>query len=132
MRSIHPEFFILSASCSAFRDDDNRIRTREMEDILHLANYPYKKVQGVYKGVPEDSFLVVTEDTGGILELANSFNQEAVLHVSPMREASLVFLGDTPPVYQGLWTEVTKHTAQYHDNYTIDMDERYYICRKIS
>jgi len=131
MRSIHPEFLILSACCSAFREEDNRIRTRELEDILWHLDYKSKKVKGVYKGVEEDSFLVVTKDTGGILELANSFNQEAVLHVSPMREASLVFLSDTPPVYQGIWTEVTKHTAQYQDNYTMDTDGRYYITRRI-
>ena len=130
MRSIHPEFFILSASCSDFRDEDNALRTREMEDELRFSLLLYKKVQGVYKGVPEDSFLVVVDDTAGILELANSYNQESVLHVSPMREAALIYLSDRPPVYQGLWTEVTAHTARYEDNYTSDAEGRYYITRR--
>ena len=133
MRSLQPEFFIISASLNSDADYCNYTRHRDLQYDLQYSDLPYKEVYGRYEGNEERAFLVVTNDLEGIIELAYEYDQQSVLHVSPMREAALIFLYDQAPQYLGAFVEVSKKLVGVLPNSTYDpLMDKLYTTRKIS
>jgi hypothetical protein len=81
-------FTILSAERSGRIPEANRLATIDMESELASEGIPYIRVDGVYKGDAERSFLV--PDLGvnpSILHhMARAFNQDTILVYSPIED----------------------------------------------
>jgi hypothetical protein len=98
------------------QDRTNRLRNRLLE--MGLA---FDGVTGVYKGVTENAFLVVTKDVEAMKKLAREFSQERILSSDANRMSTLHFIkGEDMSL--GKLKQVTKEEAQALDNYTIVRD----------
>lgn len=131
MNGIYPEFYIISAHCKDFREEDNVQRSEVLAYELELAGFGYKQVMGVYNNQEETSFLVVTDDMPNMMRLAELFRQDCMLHSDKNRECSLVWTNDRQPQYCGKWTEVNTIEACGAGNYTRDGD-KFYITRRFT
>jgi hypothetical protein len=98
------------------QDRTNRLRSRLLE--MGLA---FDGVKGVYKGVTENSFMVVTSDVEAMKKLAREFSQESILSSDANRNTTIHFTkGEDVAV--GRLKQVTKEETSSLDNYTIVLD----------
>ncbi len=126
MRTTQPAFYLISAELSDKTSEENSNATEDLESYLTKVNMLFKPVTGVYKGVMEQSFLVLTINPYGMISLAEQYGQESVLFVDGNREATLIFTdAETPPRYVGKWTSIIASEAVRSENYTQDGDNFY-------
>lgn len=141
LRSSIVPFVIFSVDKADLSPEVNRERQNFVERQLAARNLPFKKVQGVYKGVRETAYKVSLYGQGvedWILLLARRYGQESVLQVDFNRFAMLLFLhqgngGPNVKTFKGVgyWREITADEAANEDNFTQDGD-RYYSTRQFA
>lgn len=125
--NIHPITYIISA----YRPDrdfvSNRIAHDALRQLLQVAGYGIKQVDGVYKGQKEKSFVVVGATDNAILSLAWTFSQESVLKLHGDRHADLLYTnGVVEPL--GKFVAVGQAEALKHDSYTYcPVNDTFYI-----
>lgn len=97
---------------------------------LRHAGLAFKPVYGLWRGVPEHSFLVVLPDGDAgpgfqtVLDLASLSNQDAVLYVGADREAALISRnGTVEPI--GHWQAIPP-VGDRPDSYTVGPDGHVY------
>lgn len=114
---------LFSAELASLPRDVNAQRTRDLARLLHSFKVSYRKALGRYHGTDETSFLVtVTPETADetlrlALELANRFEQEAILEVNEtqgtLRDKSGAPIGSLALVSESLESQrpESDHTA---------------------
>lgn len=122
-----PMFFIISAERSSEFSLVNELNTAALESHLRAFGASFKRVQGCYKGVTEESFLVVGSEKLAA-HLRDTFNQECYLVVDENRRAFLQY-PTGPGVAVGTWME--HHGARAGlEAYTVDPSTgRTYVCK---
>lgn len=102
-----------------------------LKETLDSLNLSHAEVNGVYKGVPEKSLLVVLNDNDDlsiIKELGLVHGQESILYVDSNRFGSLEYMsGKSIPL--GLFRAVAKEIAIAQDCYT-EINGLYYVTQK--
>jgi hypothetical protein len=87
------EFIILSAELTTSNHND--ARTARLENMLVDLKLSYKRVEGVYKGTSEVSFMVIVKDEAEIQTITDlgliTFAQESVLFRDLHGNAKLVY-----------------------------------------
>lgn len=91
--------------------------------------YSPKVVQGCYKGVVSDSYIVPcnTATRQHVLSIAREYDQESVLYLDQYRGGYLLYTDGREDEYVGLWANVTESHAKSLDAYTRD-GNKYYSC----
>lgn len=123
----HIPFCLVSAESPDAPDGENYAVLRSG---LRSAGLDLAPVYGMWRGVPEHSFMVLLPggDSGPefrtVMELAVRSDQEAVLYVGADREAALIARdGTAEPV--GHWQELPP-VGDRPDSYTVGPDGRVY------
>lgn len=101
-------FSVLSAEHAGNRAND--LRTRQLRSKLQKNGLQFTSAIGSYKGVQENSFVVMTPtvvDRMTVTGLADFYNQESVLHVDGERRAVLHYFGVQQDVTLGIWSAVS-------------------------
>jgi len=123
MRQQLPEIVIISAENSENNNDQNQHMTAKLATELGNLGFGFKSVLGMYKGQPENSFLVVVKGFHEISLLNNlgyKYHQESILYCDQDRNAFLVYCDGTPADSLGVFQRVG--SAKGLDAYTIDGD----------
>jgi hypothetical protein len=124
---------IFSVFQNGYSIDENYINTIRMEKELKRSKIEFKALQGMYKGIHEESFAIDLKWLNEALALTQRFNQESVLIVDQDGRATLKYLPTNlkPDVNLGYFIQVSESKAKTQDAYTYDMDsETYYICER--
>lgn len=131
-------FVVISAERETWRDDMNQWRTASLESQIAHRDLAYVRVDGVYKGRAERSFVVFlpADRAAYTLEmlrgLARHWGQESILHVDANRGAELLYTDGRAPTDIGRWESVTAGEAANADGYTYSPDaDAYYIARRV-
>ncbi len=122
---------ILSAELATSTKEANAFRTDALQDELEDRDFAYKIADGFYFGKGEVAFIVEVEDDHRfdlILDMADFFNQESVLHIDRARNAQLIFLHQrwSKMLPLGKLTAVSKEIALQNECYTLS-DGVYFI-----
>src|SRR5690606_29107474 len=95
-----PQFVMVSAERAGLSPEENARRTEQLEQDLREAGFEPQRARGMYRGVPEASFLVPIADATELAEVLQigleKYGQESVLVVDEERRARLEFLDDFP------------------------------------
>ncbi len=87
---------IMSAERSNLSSEVNQHNTNALRHSLSVLGLYFETVKGIYKGVSEDSFMVMGVQSSSMLErlegLAALFNQESILVVDQHSNAFLRFM----------------------------------------
>lgn len=75
-----PTVATLSAERSHLSPADNALRTNLLREHLIEAGGVFQPVKGIWKGVPENSFIVLRLTEFIVRQLARGFNQEAYIY----------------------------------------------------
>ena len=119
----HKDAFVIFALNSDMLDasEERLVRFRLGEKAA------FKQLKGAYKNVIETSYLVNVDLSGDlcqlvsdIYDLASDYDQESVLVVEKNREANLVFIDNSQPVYLGKFQESNPSEAIALGNWTLD------------
>jgi hypothetical protein len=100
-------FSVLSAELSGRAD--NAARTADLKQWLRDKELQFVSAEGSYKGVKENSFVVLTRSVVDRLlvgALAQHYGQESILHVDAKRNAVLHFFDVCQDVDLGTWQSV--------------------------
>lgn len=127
--NIKPKIVILSAELSSLCPVENSARTQRLKKVLtdlHLSCGNFSnivEINGVYKGVMEDSFCISLKDDAWETELEtlkgfalDNFGQEAVLFSDANRATELLFKDGQE--FIGKLTSVSKEEAIQSENYS--------------
>jgi hypothetical protein len=101
-------------------------------NLLTSLGLQYKSVIGRYKGIDENSYMVLIEDKDDRHRLEvylKKYSQESYLYVNEDRRSPLVFLDDKSTIELGRFSMVSPAEALLHDAFTLDVSTGlYYIC----
>lgn len=118
----HPECFIFSVYQTNLTDRENLENHKLMLAILKERYESFKPLIGSYKGIREESILVIrsknTEDL--IKAWCGKFNQETYLHLKSDREAILKDLKTGKARSLGNLKTISRAEAMASDAYTHD------------
>lgn len=121
MRTHSIPFVIISAHLEHRTKKQNDRATLSLLVDLQECGYASKLVDGCYKGVREQSFVVPSTDVSGLLELARQYGQESILVVGSDRlvelDASII----------GRWVNAPEAVALRADGWTREADGTYWI-----
>ncbi len=130
MRARNPKCIIMSAEYYTESEESNKERTSDLYDLIRDSGMGFKMVVGSYKGVMEQSFLVVysnDQELALLNNFAKSFQQESILVLDEDRNASLMYCKDRKIEALGRLREVTKEKARELDAYTLTNDAYFTI-----
>lgn len=134
-----PELFMLastylvfiSANHSSYSIKERRAANQRLVSDITLQGHYYKPVQGVYKGKPEQSYMVRCDDAFDLLQLqalAHKYHQECIMIVDKIANRVLLNCGDDVTTIIGSEiVEVTSTEAMSHDAYSIIYDEYWMV-----
>jgi molybdopterin-guanine dinucleotide biosynthesis protein A len=125
MRS-NNQYFIFSGEYYKNTDAENATATQIISQGLKAAGIPFKEAVGAYKGVKEFSFVVPARFESQVLEIARAFNQESVLFIDSMSNASLQYLDGDKIERIGRFTQV--NSPQGLEAWSM-IDGRFYTCK---
>jgi hypothetical protein len=124
---------------SVFQKDkpakDNFTAHMLVESLLKTAQLDYKELGGMYKGTPEQSFLVVapfghlSPVLANIRKIAKRYNQESILYIDNEKNAYLDdLIGQVEKI--GKLTPTTQEDAVKQDGYSLDLSTgQYYVIK---
>lgn len=122
---------LLSAERSNLDSEVNQHNTNSMRYSLARLGLYFESVNGVYKGVSEDSFMVFGIQSkpmfDRIVNLAALFNQESILVVDSDSSARLEYLESGESVNIGTFTQVDSVLGL--DAYTVTDDGKMYAVK---
>ena len=120
---------LLSAELASNSASQNEALTRELGKELARRNESYKAVKGRFKGVDEDSYVVVPKNKDGLnslIRLAEGYSQQCVLYRDETGKAWLC--NKDGKNYIGIFKQVPRSIALKEDAYTFDpANNGYYI-----
>lgn len=129
-------FMILSAERAGLSAAENAQRTAFLKRQLDSAGLDPMPVTGMYEGLAESSFLIWNDDPGTaetVSRLAETYQQESVLHVDANREAYLTFTDGRTPLELGHWHAISPTTAATEaTSYTRTPDGRYFAASRVA
>lgn len=102
---------------------------KERQILNDLGFTGLKRLNGVYKGDHEFSWLVVLEkeeDIVTLIELALEYKQDSILFSNSERETMLVHPDGRPHKYIGTLKNTDRTEAHKHDGYTFDPETGMY------
>ena len=118
--------YIISAELSNLSDNQNFIRTEDLERKLKLYGVAFKRALGCFKGKREVNFVVICSEST-IIGFIREFNQACALVLDSRRNASLL---DGYGIYTsiGKFKAVPETIALTKDNWTFDkVTNQYFI-----
>jgi hypothetical protein len=124
-------FSVLSAELSGRAD--NAARTADLRHWLQDKELQFVSAEGSYKGVKENSFVVLTPSVIDRLlvgALAEHYGQESILHVEANRRATLHYFGVCQDVHIGMWQPVASVAGL--DAWTLVAGQHYAVKSKHS
>ena len=86
----------------------------------------YKRLQGMYKGIAEDSYIVDMAHIDLVIDLAIEHKQESILLLDEDRNAKLVYLADMSEESLGQLVEVSASEASNQLAYTYNPETKQY------
>lgn len=110
----------ISAELSTLSSTENSIRTEKLKSILESRKMSFVKVEGYYKGVKEDSFMITTNFYVEVLsKLAfNLFNQESVMICDSLANCKLKYQ-DGKLESIGSLSSISHKEVELYDNFSI-------------
>jgi hypothetical protein len=120
-------FFIFSVEQAGESDKTNKANTDKISFYLECRGIPFKEVIGHYKGSNETSFVVDQKHENEVQSLAKQYNQESILYVDALGNATLEYL-DGNKVKLGKFEVVDSPKGL--DSFTFDpINEVYYAAK---
>jgi len=120
---IHPELHnSLAFSVSKGIDPNvDMASTKKTEDYLKQQGIEYKRVQGVYKGTPEESFVVSNTPANAkiVNRIATKFNQDSIIHTDAEGNVKLIY-NNGEEKFIGAMREVSPEETKTLQSYTFD------------
>lgn len=111
---------LFSAEYYTNTKQENDRRTVLLSEILQDMNISYKIVKGVYKGIPEKTFVIVPRDNTEVETLKgilfDKFNQHSILEVN--KDSSSYLIYKDKEEYIGRFTNVS--SSKGLEAYTVD------------
>lgn len=104
----------------------NNARTRRFLEVMGAT---FIEIKGVYKGIPEVSFMVFHTNVyleRLLKEKAKEAKQESILHIDSNNQAYLEFFNGEKNMELGRWNEVSKDYAEKQKSYSI-IQGRYFL-----
>lgn len=92
--------------------------TRDTRILLNIMKIPFKYITGHYKGVEEQSFLLIGNHETIVKELCIKYNQECYLDSACDRTTELVYLKPSKREFIGTMKHITRDHAKTLDTYT--------------
>lgn len=126
--NISKQIVIISAEKTTNTITQNRANTMELKEHLESQGFYHKRAMGMYKGTPENSFVVLVNNSNQLGRLKNLafkvFDQESILYRDANNYATLVYSNNK---IEGLgkFKAISKDKAMTLDAYT-KMDDYYY------
>ena len=123
-------FIIFSVERHNMSEQANRHNTAYAESLLIDEDLDYLPVQGMYLGVPENSFIVFSQDAFDMIRgIAKEFDQESILMADENGESELVYLtdGHTEPI--GRFTEMPENADLTRFVAYSVINEKVYTCQ---
>ena len=108
-------FYIISAHQP---DRDNNVTAHCLEQDLAALELPSIEATGVYKGEPESSRIVFSDDEIKAKFLRDEYKQECYLYVHNDRTAELVYPDGTRKSLVGTFRLISPDFIGQHQNYT--------------
>jgi len=124
-------FSVLSAELSGRAD--NAARTADLKQWLRDKELQFVSAEGSYKGVKENSFVVLTPSVIDRLlvgALAEHYGQESILHVEASRRATLHYFGVCQDMDLGVWRPIADVSGM--DAWTLVAGQYYSVVTKHS
>lgn len=125
-----PPFLILSAEKASLPADMNAQRTAFLERQLQDANLAPIRVNGLYEGTRETSFLIFEDSAGRAEEaatrLARAYGQDTLLRVDGARRAYLEDLRTGSTIDLGYWSQIDSADKARLNAYTETADGSVY------
>lgn len=129
-----PNKIIFSVYQADRREIDNHDNHKALLESLKVPSF---EVWGFYKGQPELSIVVTSENYKTHLErlqyvkgIAKQFNQESILEVESDGNALLHFIKTEEVKSLGTFQEVSKEEARSQDSYTVEpVNARFFITK---
>lgn len=128
--NIKQQFVILSAELATRSSELNKEQTLILEDKLIKLGVSYAQTIGSYKGVLENSFIVVVPDQR-VLEYIKRvafevFSQESILYSDVNGTVSLEYAHGSKPMLLGRMQEINANDINNFTAYT-KLDNRYFV-----
>jgi hypothetical protein len=119
---------IFSGESNNVSAEKNAIRTKEIESALKNAYLDYKKVIGSYKGIKENSFVVLdTDKTRQVVkDLCEVYNQQSFMGIDSNRQAYLVYMSSGRTEELGRFKAVSESEALKSEAWTYDPTTKTY------
>lgn len=129
MKDLYPPFAVLALNTDLPPSEEYTRMLSLVTNLADLGGVIVKQGIGSYNGIQEMSYIIVTNDRDGILDIARTFNQESILWVYPDRSADLFFTDTKDGQRQsvGIWHETHKAYAESLPCYS-KFDGRYFVC----
>jgi hypothetical protein len=127
----------IGASYKVLVYDNDEASYYAQGSLINIGAHYYKVVYGYYKGQGERSYYVELPKNDKarrkliklIFDLCDKYNQESILHVDALRQATLIYLNNSVTESLGEFKQVSEHEAKQHDCYTQDVNNGgFYIC----
>lgn len=102
--------------------------TKELA-LIQSHGFAAKPVQGVYKGIAENSYVIECPDYEALQRLrvlAKQHNQESILQLDESRLATLYYVESDKVEYLGKFQVTARDKALAKNSYTFDPDTRQY------
>lgn len=122
MKTQNAELILFSVELSTNNRLDNQINTDQVINWLTLNNVPFQRVNGVYKGTSEVSFIVPMRYKRQIEAIARDYNQESILLRHHDLSCELQYLKTGQLEQIGQWTEIKYHEKHQYDGYTEEIE----------
>ena len=126
--------YIISAEVSGLSDLENAHRTDQLWGDIGALELKAKPSIGLYKGITEQSIVVVERSTDSLrdllLSVSDEYSQECIMVREPSGSCYLLANGDSD-LYIGEWREVPESIAKMATNSTM-VDGKYYITSKFT
>jgi len=114
-----PDCYIFSVQSTSRTFGDNVLIHGSVKKFLTTIEAPFTVVTGHYKGIEEQSFLIVGQSHKDLVErLCKQYSQEAYLHIHSDNTAELVYTSFSKTEKVGKLVEVSESEATKLDNYT--------------
>lgn len=102
-------FMIFSVERADLSEEQNRHNTAYAESLLIDEDLDYYRIQGMYEGNTEESFIVFSEDSFDMIRgIAKEFDQDSILMSDRELGAELVYLDDGHSQHIGWFRKLPK------------------------
>lgn len=119
---------ILSGELKALSGIENLKRTNTLRLRLQREGYSFKEALGRFQGVDETSFVVNSNDTDSLLDIANKYDQISILLVDDISRDAYLVDSNGKSCYVGIFQLSNRDEALANEAFTM-INEAFYVIK---